>query len=154
VRHRAFLQCGGRHAARPHRSAAGRPVTVAAPDTARIPGAAPLLAIEGVSVTLPTPRGVLTAVDDVSLELAAGRTLGIVGESGSGKTMLSRAVAQLLPRRAKLSGTVRFADATLTDLDPEALRRLRGRSLAFVFQDPMTSLNPVLSIGSQIIETL
>jgi predicted ABC-type transport system involved in lysophospholipase L1 biosynthesis ATPase subunit len=112
------------------------------------------LAIEGVSVTLPTARGALGAVDNVSLELAAGRTLGIVGESGSGKTMLSRAVAQLLPRRAKLSGVVRFAGETLTSLAPEALRRLRGRSLAFVFQDPMTSLNPVLSIGSQIIETL
>jgi peptide/nickel transport system ATP-binding protein len=116
--------------------------------------AAPLLAIEGVSVSLPTARGTLAAVDNVSLELAAGRTLGIVGESGSGKTMLSRAVAQLLPRRAKLSGVVRFAGDTLTALEPEALRRLRGRSLAFVFQDPMTSLNPVLSIGSQIIETL
>ncbi|HEU0062919.1 MAG TPA: ABC transporter ATP-binding protein [Hyphomicrobiaceae bacterium] len=126
-------------------------MTAAAPEAAP---ARPLLAIEGVSVTLATPRGPLTAVDDVSLELAAGRTLGIVGESGSGKTMLSRAVAQLLPRRAKLSGSVRFADQTLTALDPEALRRLRGRALAFVFQDPMTSLNPVLSIGSQIIETL
>jgi peptide/nickel transport system ATP-binding protein len=63
-------------------------------------------------------------------------------------------VAQQLPRRAKLSGVVRFAGETLTSLAPEALRRLRGRSLAFVFQDPMTSLNPVLSIGSQIIETL
>ena len=126
----------------------------AAAEPPRSASAAPLLAIEGVSVTLPTARGTLRAVDNVSLELAAGRTLGIVGESGSGKTMLSRAVAQLLPRRAKLSGVVRFAGETLTSLEPEALRRLRGRSLAFVFQDPMTSLNPVLSIGSQIIETL
>ena len=114
----------------------------------------PLLSIEGVSVELPTPRGTLTAVDAVSLTLAAGRTLGIVGESGSGKTMLSRAVAQLLPRRARFRGRVLFDGQNLTELAPEALRRLRGRSLAFVFQDPMTSLNPVLTIGSQIMETL
>ena len=69
-------------------------------------GGVPLLAIDNVSVELPTPRGVLRAVHNVSLGLAAGRTLGIVGESGSGKTMLSRAVAQLLPRRAALSGRV------------------------------------------------
>jgi peptide/nickel transport system ATP-binding protein len=116
--------------------------------------ARPLLAIEAVSVELPTPRGALRAVAGVSLELAAGRTLGIVGESGSGKTMLSRAVARLLPRRAKLSGAVHFDGQNLAELDAEALRRLRGRALAFVFQDPMTSLNPVLTIGAQIIETL
>jgi peptide/nickel transport system ATP-binding protein len=116
--------------------------------------AAPLLAIENVSVELPTPRGDLRAVNNVSLSLAAGRTLGIVGESGSGKTMLSRAVAQLLPRQARLSGRVRFEAQNLAELAPEALRRLRGRSLAFVFQDPMTSLNPVLTVGQQIIETL
>ena len=129
-------------------------MTAAAPSAAPARSETPLLAIAGVSVTLPTPRGALTAVDNVSLELEAGRTLGIVGESGSGKTMLSRAVAQLLPRRAKLSGAVRFDGQMLTALAPEALRRLRGRALAFVFQDPMTSLNPVLTIGSQIIETL
>jgi len=119
-----------------------------------IPGAAPLLVLQEVAVELPSRRGVLRAVDGVSLELAAGRTLGIVGESGSGKTMLSRAVAQLLPRRAKLSGRVAFDGQILSELAPEALRRLRGRALAFIFQDPMTSLNPVLSIGSQLTETL
>jgi peptide/nickel transport system ATP-binding protein len=114
----------------------------------------PLLALEHVAVELPSPRGVLRAVDGVSLELDPGRTLGIVGESGSGKTMLSRAVAQLLPRGAKLSGRVAFDGQILSELQPEALRRLRGRALACIFQDPMTSLNPVLSIGSQLIETL
>jgi len=117
-------------------------------------GGVPLLAIENVSVELPTPRGVLRAVHNVSLGLAAGRTLGIVGESGSGKTMLSRAVAQLLPRQAALSGRVLFDGKNLAELAPEALRRLRGRSLAFVLQDPMTSLNPVLTVGQQITETL
>jgi peptide/nickel transport system ATP-binding protein len=113
-----------------------------------------LLSVEGVSVDLPTPRGNLRAVDRVDLTIGAGRTLGIVGESGCGKTMLSRAILQLLPKKAKLSGRVMFDGQDLVTLDPERLRKLRGRSLAVVFQDPMTSLNPVLTIGTQLIETL
>jgi peptide/nickel transport system ATP-binding protein len=115
---------------------------------------ASLLSIEGVAVDLSTPRGNLRAVDHVDLKLEAGRTLGIVGESGCGKTMLSRAILQLLPKKAKLSGQVMFDGQDLASLDREALRKLRGRSLAVVFQDPMTSLNPVLTIGTQLIETL
>jgi peptide/nickel transport system ATP-binding protein len=114
----------------------------------------PLLSVEKVSVDLPTVRGNLRAVDQVDLKIAPGQTLGIVGESGCGKTMLSRAILQLLPKKAKLSGRVMFDGQDLTQLDPESLRKLRGRSLAVVFQDPMTSLNPVLTIGSQLIETL
>ncbi len=116
--------------------------------------AAPLLSVENVTVDLPTPRGLLRAVDGVDLVLAPGRALGIVGESGSGKTMLSRAILQLLPKKATLSGRVTFDGRELTRLAPQALRRLRGRSIAVVFQDPMTSLNPVLTIGTQLIETL
>ena len=104
---------------------------------------APLLTIADVAVELPTPRGNLRAVDHVDLSLEAGRTLGIVGESGCGKTMLSRAVLQLLPKKAKLTGRVMFDVQDLVRLDAESLRRLRGRDLAVVFQDPMTSLNPV-----------
>ena len=85
---------------------------------------------------------------------APGQTLGVVGESGCGKTMLSRAILQLLPKKAKLSGRVMFDGQDLLQLSPEKLRKLRGRSLAVVFQDPMTSLNPVLTIGTQLIETL
>jgi peptide/nickel transport system ATP-binding protein len=118
------------------------------------PVTAPLLSVEGVSVELPTPRGPLRAVDTVDLSLAPGRTLGVVGESGCGKTMLSRAILQLLPKRARLSGRVMFAGRDLASLPAEALRRLRGPELAVVFQDPMTSLNPVLTVGTQIIETL
>jgi peptide/nickel transport system ATP-binding protein len=114
----------------------------------------PLLSIENVAVELPTPRGVLRAVDGVDLQLEAGQTLGVVGESGCGKTMLSRALLQLLPRRAKLTGRVMFAGRDLARLPAEELRRLRGPELAVVFQDPMTSLNPVLTIGTQIVETL
>jgi peptide/nickel transport system ATP-binding protein len=113
-----------------------------------------LLEIRDVSVTLPTKRGPLRAVDAVTLSLASGRTLGIVGESGSGKSMLSRAIAQLLPRKATLSGSVLFASEDLTRLGEPELRRLRGKAIGFVFQDPMTSLNPVLTVGYQITETL
>jgi len=113
-----------------------------------------LLSVEDVVVDLPTPRGNLRAVDRVNLTVGAGRTLGVVGESGCGKTMLSRAVLQLLPKKAKLGGRVMFDGQDLVSLDAESLRKLRGRSLAVVFQDPMTSLNPVLTIGTQLIETL
>ena len=113
-----------------------------------------LLSIEGVTVELPTPRGALRAVDGVDLALAPGQTLGVVGESGSGKTMLSRAILQLLPKRARLGGRVLFEGQDLARMAPASLRRLRGPALAVVFQDPMTSLNPVLTIGTQIIETL
>ena len=113
-----------------------------------------LLSVEGVTVDLPTPRGALRAVDGVDLTLAPGSTLGIVGESGCGKTMLSRAILQLLPKRARLGGRILFGGRDLVSLPAEELRRLRGPELAVVFQDPMTSLNPVLTIGTQIIETL
>jgi peptide/nickel transport system ATP-binding protein len=113
-----------------------------------------LLSVEDVAVELPTPRGPLRAVDGVDLTLGAGRTLGIVGESGCGKTMLSRVILQLLPKRARLSGRVMFDGQDLARIDRERLRKLRGRALAVVFQDPMTSLNPVLTIGTQLGETL
>jgi peptide/nickel transport system ATP-binding protein len=113
-----------------------------------------LLSVEDLSVDLPTPRGNLRAVDHVDLTVGAGRTLGIVGESGCGKTMLSRAVLQLLPKKAKVTGRAMFDGQDLLRLAPESLRKLRGRELAVVFQDPMTSLNPVLTIGTQLIETL
>jgi peptide/nickel transport system ATP-binding protein len=113
-----------------------------------------LLSVEDVAVDLPTARGNLRAVDGVDLTVGAGRTLGIVGESGCGKTMLSRAILQLLPKKAKLSGRVVFDGKDLVRCSPETLRKLRARSLAVVFQDPMTSLNPVLTIGTQLIETL
>jgi peptide/nickel transport system ATP-binding protein len=113
-----------------------------------------LLSVEDVAVDLPTVRGNLRAVDRVDLTLAPGKTLGIVGESGCGKTMLSRAVLQLLPKKAKLTGRVMFDGQDLVRCSPEVLRKLRARSLAVVFQDPMTSLNPVLTLGTQLTETL
>jgi peptide/nickel transport system ATP-binding protein len=115
---------------------------------------AALLEIDDVAVELPTERGPLYAVSGVSLSLAPSRSLGIVGESGSGKTMLAKTVLRLLPQGARLGGTVRFDGRDLFRLSRRDLRRLRGREIAAVFQDPMTSLNPVLSIGTQIAEGL
>ncbi|MGY4426758.1 ABC-type dipeptide/oligopeptide/nickel transport system permease subunit [Bradyrhizobium sp. JR6.1] len=123
---RALLQPDRRHHPR-----ADRP-------EARCAMSGALLSVENAVVDLPTPRGNLRAVDHVDLVVGAGRTLGIVGESGCGKTMLSRAVLQLLPKKAKLSGRVMFEGQDLTKLPAEKLRKLRGRSLAVVFQDPMT----------------
>jgi len=116
--------------------------------------ATPLVEIEGLTVELPTARGLLRAVSGVSLSLAPSQSLGIVGESGSGKTMLSRALLRLLPPGARLDGVARFDGSDLFRLAPRQLRRLRGREIAAVFQDPMTSLNPVLTIGGQIAETM
>ena len=113
-----------------------------------------LLEVEGLSVQLATPRGPLYALSDVDLTLERGRALGVVGESGSGKTMLSRAILRLLPPLARVAGRTSFDGKDLQTLAPEALRALRGREIAVVFQDPMTSLNPVLTVGSQITETL
>jgi peptide/nickel transport system ATP-binding protein len=113
-----------------------------------------LLEVDDLSVELPTARGLLRALAGVSLRLEQGRALGVVGESGSGKTMLSRAILQLLPPMARVSGSTRFDGKPLQTLAPEALRALRGKEIAVVFQDPMTSLNPVLTVGSQIVETL
>src|SRR5213075_2513477 len=127
---RAVVQSGRRRAAGAHRSTSGRVVNQAVAQE-------PLLSVEKVSVDLPTVRGNLRAVDQVDLKLAPGQTLGIVGESGCGKTMLSRAILQLLPKKAKLSGRVLFDGQDLVGLKPERLRRLRGRSVAVVFQDPM-----------------
>jgi peptide/nickel transport system ATP-binding protein len=113
-----------------------------------------LLEIDDLSVQLSTERGPLRAVSHVSLSIAPSRALGIVGESGSGKTMLSRALLRLLPETARTSGSVVFDGRDLLGLSRKVLRRLRGREIAAIFQDPMTSLNPVLSVGSQIAEAL
>ena len=106
-----------------------------------------LLSIENVSIDLPTPRGNLRAVDQVDLRIGAGRTLGIVGESGCGKTMLSRAILQLLPKKAKLSGRVTFDGQDLVRLDPERLRKLRGRSLAVAVTIVVEGALSLLGLG-------
>ena len=125
-----------------------------------------LLEVRGLSVALPTARGWVRPVNDISFEIAAGETLGLVGESGSGKTMLSLALLGLLPVGARVSGEALLsADpgsasrASTSGKNLAALREsawpgVRGGEIAMVFQEPMTSLNPVMSVGAQISEAI
>ncbi|MGH1330202.1 MAG: ABC transporter ATP-binding protein [Paracoccaceae bacterium] len=103
-----------------------------------------------------TSRGLLQAVNDVSFTLERGRTLGVVGESGSGKSVLSRSVMRLLPPNAVTGegSSIKLNGQELNTMSERQLRRLRGPEMAIVFQDPMTSLNPVLKVGAQISEVL
>ncbi|MGH9092728.1 MAG: ABC transporter ATP-binding protein, partial [Acidimicrobiales bacterium] len=119
------------------------------------PATGPLLEVEDLRTAFRTPRGLVRAVDGVSFTLRHGETLGVVGESGSGKTVLSRSVMGLLPADGvERSGSVRFEGRELVGAGRRELRALWGARVAIVFQDPMTSLNPVMRIGAQIAEPL
>ncbi|WP_428965273.1 ABC transporter ATP-binding protein [Micromonospora fluostatini] len=111
-----------------------------------------VLAIEELTVTLGTRRGAARAVAGVDWSVAAGQTFALVGESGSGKSMSVLAATGLAPRTARVTGRVRLLGEELTAVPPQRRRRLRGRHVGFVFQDPMTSLNPVLTVGRQVAE--
>ena len=113
-----------------------------------------LLEVENLTVEFPTEDGVVTAVRGVSYELRQGESLGIVGESGSGKSVTSLAILGLLPRNARVSGSVRFRGEELLGRSDDEMSHLRGRKLAMVFQDPLASLNPVYTIGNQIAEAI
>jgi oligopeptide/dipeptide ABC transporter ATP-binding protein len=117
---------------------------------------APLLEVEDLKTHFRTERGTVRAVDGVSFTLERGKTLGIVGESGSGKTVLSRSIMGLLPRRGAITvgGQVRFKGRDLRAAPTRELQRIWGRNVAVVFQDPMTSLNPVMKIGRQLAESI
>lgn len=108
--------------------------------------------MQNLSVRFPTRSGVAAAVDDVSYSVEEGRFFGIAGESGSGKTMSALALLQLLPPGARLTGSATFAGRDLLGLGKRQLRRTRGRDIAIVFQDPMTSLHPMLTVGRQMTE--
>ena len=115
----------------------------------------PLLELEDVRTHFQTPRGLVRAVDGVSLKLERGRALGIVGESGSGKTILSRSIMGLLPPRGTVrQGSIRFEGREIGGLSRRAMRDVWGKEMAMIFQDPMTSLNPLMKIGAQIAEPL
>jgi len=116
---------------------------------------APLLEVDELTVRFRAGSAIVHAVNGVSLTLMRGGTLGLVGESGCGKTVTSLAIARLLPATGRVDrGYVRLDGVELLTLPEAAMRRIRGRDMAMVFQDPMSSLNPVLSIGEQISETL
>jgi peptide/nickel transport system ATP-binding protein len=117
--------------------------------------AGPLLSVRDLEVRFVTRDRTVYAVNGVSFDLDAGQTLGLVGESGSGKSVTSLALLGLLPNRtARPSGEVRFAGDELLGASEAKLRSIRGNDIAMIFQDPMTSLNPVLTIGRQLTETL
>ncbi|NEP17292.1 MAG: ABC transporter ATP-binding protein [Leptolyngbya sp. SIO4C1] len=116
----------------------------------------PLLSVRHLTTHLHTPAGTVHAVNDVSFEVSAGETVGIVGESGSGKSMTMLSLLRLLPSPPGqiVRGEVRFEDQDLLTLPTAELRNIRGNRIAMIFQDPMTSLNPVLTIGRQLTEAL
>lgn len=116
---------------------------------------APLLAVEGLRVEFRVEGGMLRAVDGVSFTVAAGETLGIVGESGCGKSVTALSIMRLLPKNARVAdGHVRFESRDLLGLSEQEMRGIRGNSIGMIFQEPMTSLNPVHTIGEQIAETV
>jgi len=114
----------------------------------------PVLSFTDLDVTFRTEFGSVHAVKGISLEVRPGEVLALVGESGSGKSVTSMTALGLLPGNARISGRVTVGDKVVGDLDDGALRRMRGNDIAMVFQEPMTALNPVLTIGSQLTESL
>jgi len=115
----------------------------------------PLLEVEDLKVEFPTRRGVLTAVDGLSLTIGEGEVLGVVGESGAGKSLTGSAIIGLLEPPGHIAGgEIRFGGRRIDNLPPEEMRKIRGRQIGAIFQDPLTSLNPLYTIGRQLIETI
>ncbi len=115
----------------------------------------PLLAIEALHTRFHTQDGVVNAVDGVDFNVYQGETLGLVGESGCGKSVTALSILQLLRcPPAEIQGNIRFEGVNLLNLDQEAIRKVRGSAISMIFQEPMTSLNPVLTIGEQISEAV
>jgi oligopeptide/dipeptide ABC transporter ATP-binding protein len=113
----------------------------------------PLLSVRDLRVEIATRNGIVHAVDGISFDVDEGQTMGLVGESGCGKSMTLRAIMGLLPRGGRVSGgEIRFRGRDLVSLAPAEQRDVRGRSVAIIFQEPMTALNPVMTVGAQIAE--
>jgi len=134
-----------------------RLTTKAASTTAATTGVEPVLKVRHLTTRFRTDAGVVTAVDDVSFDVFPGETLGIVGESGCGKTVTSKSIMRLLPERTSMidaSSQIMFRGVNLATADERDLRKVRGDGIAMIFQEPMTSLNPVFTVGWQIDEAL
>lgn len=116
----------------------------------------PILSIRHLSLSLPVKKGMVSILHDVSLDVAPGQILGLVGESGSGKSMTAFAVTRLLPGggREKLGGSIRFCGEELTEKSEKDMQAIRGRDISMIFQEPMTCLNPVFTIGRQMTDVL
>ena len=116
---------------------------------------APLLAVDRLRIEFPTRRGTLVAVHDVSFEIARGEVLGVVGESGAGKSITGAAIIGLIDPPGRIAGgEIRLEGRRIDALPPAEMRRVRGREIGAVFQDPLTSLNPLYTIGRQLVETI
>ena len=115
----------------------------------------PLLEVRHLRVEFPTRRGTLVAVDDVSFSIAPGEVLGVVGESGAGKSLTGAAIIGLIEPPGRIgAGEILLEGERIDHLPPEAMRRIRGRRIGAIFQDPLTSLNPLYSVGRQLVETI
>jgi peptide/nickel transport system ATP-binding protein len=115
----------------------------------------PVLSVRDLVVQFPTRRGVLTAVDRISFDIAPGEVVGVVGESGAGKSMTGAAVIGLLEPPGRIAGgEILLKGERIDNLPPEAMRKIRGKRIGMVFQDPLTSLNPLYTVGEQLIETI
>jgi len=115
----------------------------------------PLLEVKDLRVEFPTRRGTLTAVDRISFSIAPGEVLGVVGESGAGKSLTGMAIIGLLEPPGRIAGgEIRLEGTRLDTLPYEQMRRIRGRRIGAIFQDPLTSLNPLYTIGEQLVETI
>ena len=115
----------------------------------------PLLSIQNLKVTFQIYEGVVQAVDNVTLDIGTGETVGLVGESGCGKSVTALSILQLLPRESsRIDGRILFDGRNLVDAGESELRNLRGNAISMIFQEPMTSLNPVLTVGRQIEEAI
>jgi peptide/nickel transport system ATP-binding protein len=116
---------------------------------------APLLAVENLRVEFPTRRGALTAIDDVSFAIGRGEVLGVVGESGAGKSLTGAAIIGLLEPPGRIAGGRVLLDGRrIDDLPADEMRRIRGKQIGAIFQDPLTSLNPLYTVGRQLAETI
>src|SRR5689334_11569738 len=120
-----------------------------------MPMTEPVLSIRNLQVEFKTRRVTLRAIDGISLDIAKGEVLGVVGESGAGKSVTGSAVIGLIDPPGRIAGgEIRLSGLRIDDLPPEEMRKVRGKRIGMIFQDPLTSLNPLYRIGDQLVETI